>query len=221
MWSKIFALVLSLTLIFGSFAQEVAKPNVVVGLELPSDLAVNYDEGFVNVQAKCKGEVKWLVVAGTKVKYVTVPQTNSIIISVPPQGGTISVFAVGLVDGKLTDFARTNINISDGKAPTPAPSVSPIQAHVTFLIDMNNPTPELAKLLNAQSLRNGLNQRGHWFRMYDIKSPIVTERKLDKVVGNNKHVMVIQSQDGSVLDARPIPATESEIFNVVNQFTGN
>lgn len=202
---------------------------VVPGLELPADQNVSYDEGFVNIQAKCKGDVKWLVVAAVKVKYITVPQTNSIIISVPPQGGVISVFGVGLVDGKMTEFARTNINVSGGTPtpgpgpnPNPSPTPNPIPSgklHVTILIDMNNPTPALAKLVNSESLRKGINQRGHWFRLYDIKSPIVAQKKLDNVVqtvGGNA-VMIVQTNDGRIIDARALPSSESEILSLISQ----
>lgn len=237
MFSKLTAFFLAVVLLVGSaFAQEDVKSAVtassVAGLELPPDQTVGNDEGFLNIQAKCKGDVKWLVVAGVKVKYVNVPQTNSIIISVPTQGGVVSVFAVGLVDGKLTEFARTNITVN-GSSPTPGPTPpgpnpgpNPPQnnskLHVTFLIDLNNPTPELAKLLNSASLRTGINQRGHWFRRYDLKSAIVAQKKLDKVVQEvgGPAVMVIQADDGRVLDKRPIPGNEAEIFNIISQITG-
>ena len=210
-----------------------ADGTAVVGLELPPDQNVAFDEGFVTVQAKCKGEVKWLVISTNKVKYVTVAQTNSIIISVPPQGGVINVFAVGNVDGKMTEFARTNINIGNAPGPNPGPVNPPnpnpnppapvvTKLHLTFLVDMNNTTPEMAKLLNSESLRKGINQKGHWFRLYDIKSDIVAQKKLDGVVqrvgGNN--VLIVQGDDGRVLSATTIPATEQEVLAIIQKITG-
>jgi hypothetical protein len=232
MIARIMASVLALFMIVGSVAaQDVPVPAPVSagasvpGLELPPNQTVNFDEGFVNIQAKCKGDVKWLVVSQVKVKYITVPQTSSIILSVPPQGGVITVFAVGLVDGKLTDFASTNVTVvQNGPSPGPAPGpVDPSQKlHLTFLIDMNNPSPELAKLLNSETLRKGINQKGHWFRLYDIKSPIVAQKNLAgevaKVGGNN--VLIVQSDNGRVLVARAIPNSEAEIFAIIQQITG-
>jgi hypothetical protein len=211
----------------------------VPGLELPSDQTVNYDEGFVTLQAKTKGEVKWLVVSGVKVKYVTVTQTNSIIVSIPPTGGVIGVFAVAVVDGKITEFARTNITVVGNTPPGPGPGpippnppgpnpptpnpVDPLQKlHITFLVDMNNVQPEMAKLLNSETLIKGINQRGHWFRRYDIKAPVVAQKKLDQVVqriGGNA-ILIIQSDDGRVLNALAIPKTEQEIFSLIQQITG-
>ena len=211
----------------------ISSGSSVPGLELPSDQTVNFDEGFVTLQAKTKGEVKWLVVSGVKVKYVTVPQTNSIIVSIPPTGGIIGIFAVAVVDGKLTEFARTNITI--GNPPTPNPPVpnpptpnppnpvDPLQKlHLTFLVEKNNVQPDMAKLLNSESLIKGINQRGHWFRMYDLNSPVIVQKKLDQVVqrvGGNA-ILIIQSDDGKVLNALPIPKTEQEIFSLIQKITG-
>lgn len=204
-----------------------ATASSVPGLDIPPDQTVNYDEGFVNLQAKCKGPVKWLVVSGIKVKYITVAQTNSIIISVPPQAGAINVFAIGLVDGNMTDYARSVITINGpvpGPAPGPNPGPNPGPApipsgklHVTLLVDMNNVTPELAKLVNSETLRKAITGSGNWFRLYDLKSPIVATKKLDVVaqkVGGSS-VMIIQSDDGRVLDARPIPTNENDIIHLV------
>jgi hypothetical protein len=205
-------------------ASSAASPNKVEGLELPGDQTVAQDEGFVNVTAKTKGDVRWMVVSNVKVKYVTVESTKSVIISIPPQGGVVvTVFAIAAVDGKLTEFARTNITVG-GPQAGPDPGQTPKGSmHVTFLIDMNNSTPQLATLLNSQTLRQGITGRGHFFRLYDLKSPVVTQKKLDAVarrVGGNA-VMIIQKNDGVVVEALKIPATEAEILAAVNKAGGN
>lgn len=193
---------------------DLFTPSKVDGLELPPDQNVNFDEGFVNLTAKCSGQVKWLVVSAVKVKYQTIPQNNSIIISVPPGGGLVTVFAIGVVDGKMTEFARTNINIAaPGGDLRIAPSVEPL--HVTFLID--NATSALAQLLNSQSLRTAIQAKG-FLRIYDIKSPIVAEKKLDVFVAKvgGSSVMIVQRNDGTVISAIVIPNTEAAILSVIN-----
>lgn len=215
----ILSLVLILFVIMPVNSQEniLAGPKVD-GLELPGDQTVNFDEGFINLQAKCKGEVKWLVISAYKIKYVTVPNSNSIIISVPTQGGTVSVFAVGLVDGKLTDFARTNINVSNtNPAPQPGPVTGPI--HVTFLVDLNTTTPELAQILNSQTLRTAITTKGNFLRVYDINSPIIVQKKLDQIVKSvgGSAILVIQRNDGLVIEAVKIPKTEAEIMEIINK----
>jgi len=204
-----------------------ASPNKVEGLELPADQTVGFDEGFVNVTAKTKGDVRWLVISGVKVKYVTVDSTKSVIISVPPQGGVVTVFAIANIDGKMTDFARMNITVSGG-GPGPGPGPGPVDPapkgamHVTFLIDMNNSTPQLAALMNSKGLRDGITGKGNFFRLYDLKNPVVAQRKLDGVaqrVGGNA-VMVVQRADGLVVAAQKIPATEAEILAVVSRAAG-
>ncbi len=202
-----------------------AAASKVDGLELPPDQNVGLDEGFVNIQAKCKGEVKWLVISASKIKYITLPQ-NTIIVSVPPQAGlSINVFAVGVVDGKLTEFARTTITTTgSGPGPGPGPGPTPVTGplHVTFVVDLNNVTPELAVVLNSQTLRQSITSKGNFFRLYDLKSPVVAQKKLDSVVQRvgGSAVMVIQRNDGHVLVAQAIPRTEAEVITVINQAGG-
>lgn len=201
-----------------------AESPATAGLELPPDQVVNYDEGYVNIQAKCTGTVKWLVVSGnSKIKYLTLP-ANSIVISIPPQGGQISVFAVGLVNGSLTEFVRTNITITPQTNPSPTPIPGPAPAagalHVSFIYDKNTVTPQIAKLLNSATLQKAITDRGYWFRPYDIADPKAVASKLDQVARtvNAPCVMIVQSDDGVVRKPTPIamPLTEQEIINIVN-----
>jgi hypothetical protein len=205
-----------------------ASANKVTGLELPIDQTVSFDEGFVPILAQCKGEVKWLVVSQVKVKYITMPG-NSIIISVPPQGGTISVFAVGIVDGKFTEFAKTNITVTPGaiaqNPPGPNPP-GPVQGagplHITFIVDLNNTTPEMASVLNSQAIQQAVRNKGNYLRLYDMRSPVVAQKKLDQVVQKvgGSAVMVIQNNTGLVLQALPVPRTEQEVLAIISQFGG-
>lgn len=215
----------------------------VPGLELPPDQTVPADEGFVTLQAKTKGEVNWLVLCVTgnvKVKYVTIPGSNSIIVSVPPVPGTIiSVFAVGLVDGKMTPFVRSNIAVGGAPVPPgpvpppnpnpnpnpppPNPNPVPLKAlHVTFVVDLNKTTPALAQILNNPTLRKGVTDRGNFFRLYDMNSPVIVQKKLDGVVqrAGGSAVLIIQREDGFVLYAKPVPATEAEILAEIAKVQG-
>ena len=137
------------------------KSNKVEGLEIPPDTEVSPDEGFVALQATAKGSVKWLVISQSKVKFLTNDAANTIIISVP-QNGSINVFAVALVENKLTDFAKTTITVKGNNVdPKPNPNIDPkpdpkpsnLPLHVTFVFDVNENTPDIAALLNSQDLR--------------------------------------------------------------------
>jgi hypothetical protein len=86
--------------------------NKSAAIELPAEIVVNGDEGFVTVEAKCKGKVKWMVVSTDKVRYIENEINNSMIVAVP-RTGKVTIFAVGLVDGQLTDFAATRIVVQD------------------------------------------------------------------------------------------------------------
>ena len=210
----------------------VASANKVDGLELPPDQVVAPDEGFVNIAAKCKGPVKWLVISNVKVKYVTNDAANSIIVSVPPTAGTlVTIFAVGVVDNKMTEFVRTAIQVQGaapgpgpGPGPGPTPGPAPVSGkfHLTFVVDMNNPTPELATLLNSAALRKAVGDKGGYMRIYDKGSPVVAQRKLDGLVAKagGGPTMILQSQAGAVLNPTEllVPRSDAEIIAIINKY---
>jgi len=225
--SAIAIFILALTVV-SAFSQSPetlgASPNKIDGLELPADQTVKYDEGFITVKAVCKGSVKWLVISPLKIKYFTLPD-NSIVLSIPPQSGNISVFAIGLVDNNLTEFVRTNITITGGvpvpnPGPTPTPAAGPY--FVTFVVDLNNNTPELAQILNSQGIHQAITSKSSFRKVYDIKSPTLKEKRLDTVVQQvgGSAVLIVQNSTGQVVDKRPIPKTEAEVLQVINSILG-
>lgn len=204
------------------------KANKVEGLELPNDSEVASDEGFVSIPALCKGSVKWLVICQNKIKYIVNDNNNSIIVSVP-QTGNITVFAVGLVENKMTEFARTVITVKGSNPNPPSPNVDPnvkptpkpsSSLHVTFLLDFNDSTPEIASVINSQVVRKTILDGKSYVRVYDVTNSIVNEKKLDQVLkqvgGDN--MMLIQDSDGKVLFASPIPKTESEAVATLKKY---
>lgn len=232
-------------------AQESARPMhslaSVTGLELPPDQTVSFDEGFINIKAKCTGEVKWLVISPVKIKYVAIPD-NEIIVSVPPIKGTnVTIFAVGVVNGKLTEFARTNITVDGGlpappvpptppgppqpPTPPPAPPTPPVPPapipkgplHVTFLADFDTMTPELALVLNSQNVMNFIKSKESFPRVYDYKNPTLVQKKLDQVIAKvgGSSVLVIQDNNGSVILSQAVPRTEVDTLTLLRRYLGN
>jgi len=209
-------------------APKANTANKADGISLPPDATVRSDEGFVSIQAECKGDVKFLVISSVKVKYIT--NGNTVIVSIPCTGGVITVFAIGNVGGKMTDFVSTNIQISSASAPPgpapPGPNPPGPAAkgpfHVTFVLDLNNTTPQVAQLLNNPNLRKSVTDAGHFFRIYDKSSPVVAQRGLDKVMqqvgGNN--AMIVQTDQGAVVSATPIPASEAEVMGILRKAGG-
>ena len=248
------ALFLSLLLIFTTKADErqvveppaVPKapiytvPNKVDGLELPEPLTVDPNEGFMLIQAKAKGTVKWFVIGNNKVKFVANEATNSLIVSVP-QSGVVNVFAIALNDGKLTDFARTDISIQ-GSTPVkpdpvkPNPPVNPEDPsntvlervpeglHVTFIMDYNQSNPEIAAVLNSKEIRDVIDSTKSYFKVYDINSKIVKEKNMDGLLKRTGSLppytlFVVQKKDGTVLYYSAIPKTDAEVVKVLNKIT--
>ncbi len=239
---KLLSCVLLLGLALPSFSQVPTNPpttetvgassNKADGIELPPDQTVKFDEGFVTLQANCKGTVKWLVISATKIKYFTLP-SNGIIVSIPPQGGLITVFAVGLVDGKLTDFARTSITVSGGSTPV-TPPVGPVtppgpnppaptaNMHVTFIVDLNNTTPAMGQIINSQKIREAITTRNAYYRLYDASSSTLKDKGLDKVVtsGGGAPIIIVQSASGNVVSSLKMPGTEAEVLQYLTRVLG-
>ena len=205
------------------------KANKVEGLEIPPDMEVAPDEGFIALQANAKGNVKWLVISQSKVKFLTNDTANTIIISVP-QSGSINVFAVALVDNKLTDFAKTTVTVKGSVDPTPKPNVDPkpdptpkpssFPLHVTFVFDVNENTPDIATVLNSQELRKYVADNKSYMRVYDLNSDVVKNKKLDTIVSKvgSNNMMVVQEADGTLLYASPIPKTDKEALEVLKKY---
>ena len=240
------SVVLSFVLVFNSFASEppavpkapiYSVPNKVEGLELPEPISVDPNEGFMVVQAKAKGQVKWFVIGNSKIKFVSDDVSNSLIVSVP-QSGVINVFAIALNDGKLTDFARTDITIKgtdpvkpdpikpDPVKPTPVdptdvvPEKVPEGLHVTFLMDYNQSNPDIAAVLNSKEVRDIITNTKSYYKVYDINSKIVKDKNMDtllKKTGNT--LFVVQKSDGTVLYYSAIPKTDAEVVKVLNKIT--
>jgi hypothetical protein len=243
-YKKLLCSVLLLGLISPALSQNPAPPtatvptvtpiaasgNKVEGIELPEDQTVKNDEGFITIQAKCNGDVKWLVVSAVKIKYFTLPQGNTIVISIPPQGGLINIFAVGSVGGKMTEFARTNITVGGtpippgpNPPPVPTPGVGGAPFHVTFVYDMNNSTPELGQVLNSQKVRDAATSKNAFYRVYDVANPLLKEKGLDKIVAKwgGIPIIIIQENNGSI-KGQPIrvPRTEAEVLAYLNSVLG-
>lgn len=96
--------------------------NKVDNLELPKDQEVKSDLGFLAIKADCPGKVKWLVVSDKPIGYIPFDELNTIIVGVPPAGSSITVFAIGNYENKMTEFAKTVITVKDPKSIKPVES---------------------------------------------------------------------------------------------------
>lgn len=215
------------------FSLSAGVPNAVTGLEITPDQNVDPTDGFVFINAKCSGKVQWLVVANSPIKYVINEGVNQLILAVPPPGQEANVFCVGYVDGKFTEFARTLVR--SGKAPQPPPVIdnnnnnnnnvdpAPVKGklHMTLVYDMNQSSPEIAQLINNQSFRKGLVDKGVVFRVYDVTSPVVTSKKLDQALKlkNLTQGVVVQNQGGQLLYTGPIPKDEKDGLAIIQNLT--
>lgn len=91
-----------------------------------------------------------------------------------------------------------------------------MKKHFTFFVETSAMTPELAKLLDSPTLRSAIVSRGDFFRVYDVQSPIIEQKKLGDLVKKDS-VLIVQKHDGKVIYASPIPKTEEEILSICNE----
>lgn len=204
-------------------AQDAAPPNSsshkVAGLEITAPQTVAADEGFVVVNAVCSGAVEWLVLStSTRVKYKVSASEKELTIAVPTTpGDVVTIFCIGVVDGKPTPFARTDVTVKGGTDP-PQPLQPPVgKLHITIVEDPSKRTPEVATILNSANLRKQLGDAGHILRVYSATDPMLKQKGLDRIytqVGGPV-VLIVQSEDGTVRVAQALPKTEAGVLDLV------
>lgn len=230
-------------LAINNIPRQVSYSNKVEGLELPVDQTLQGDEGFVFINAKCAGKVKWLVVSqDPKVKYIINETDNSLIVSVPAKGD-IMIFCVGNVKGELTEFAKTLLTVSkkvdpnddvkpkpnDDVKPKPndddvKPKPKPINGilHVTFIQNFDKSTADAARVINSIALRNLIEAKKGKIRVLDVSDPMVKQKKIDEVMAKigGDNLLLIQDDGGHVLYSGVIPKTDKEAIDTINKILG-
>lgn len=199
--------------------------NKVENLELPDNFSVPFDEGFITVKAKCDGPVEWIVLSNAaKVKHKVNPALKEVDVSVPPQECVIIVYCYGVIGGKLTKSARTDITVTGAPMPNPSPNPTPQpvptgKLHATVVEDASKRTPEIAKVLTSTTLRQKLTEAGIVFRVYDQRDPLLKRKNFDSLLSKlgGLPVLIIQSSDGKVISAGPMPRSEEEFLKIIGK----
>lgn len=161
----------------------------VIGLELPGDMDVNYDDQFVDVAAKCAGPVTFVVIATVdKLKYKNPRKgEKEITVGIPPTECVVTVFCVGYLKDtdEFTQWARCDIRVRGPPPPVPPPPDPPppvpppgpppgvlkaAKFHVTIVEDPRTRTAATAALLANVKLRAQLAASGHTLRVRDVQN---------------------------------------------------
>jgi hypothetical protein len=208
------------------------SPNKADGLVLPEDFTAEAGDGFATVEAKTEAvKVRWIVLGGPKLKFVELGK--QLIVSVPTESGSITVFAVALVKDDLA-IARCIITVrgarpppgpAPGPAPAPAPAPTPAPAagklHVTLVFDYDRMTPDLAALSNSTTLRKSLADANCQLRVYPATDPILAARKLDAFVqkAGGAPALIVQDERGVVRAAERV-TDEAGVLAAVNRVRG-
>lgn len=206
-----------------------ASPNEVTGLKLPETRSVDYDEGFVTLEAECKGVVQWLVLStSVKVKYkVSKASPNEIDIAIPPYESIITVYAVAMVDNKLTQFARTDVNVKGppipqppDPIPTPGPDVKgPL--HLSIIEDPAARTPAIRAIIDSQEMRNKLKDKKVNVRVYSKNDEEIKNKKFDAVLTKyNTPILILQDNTGKGLVIGELPKDVAGVYKLVGPYVG-
>ncbi len=228
----LYVCLLSFALLFPAHSAEAPKAasaNEVAGLKLPEPKSVEYDEGFVTLEAECKGTVQWLVLStSVKVKYKVNKSTpNEIDIAIPPYESLITVYAVGLVDSKLTAFARTDINVKGPpvpQPPEPPPAPGPdvkTPLHLSIIEDPAARTPAINNIINSTELRNKLKAKKVNVRVYSKNDEEIKNKKFDAVLAKyNTPIIILQDATGKGLVIGELPKDLPSVYKLINPYVG-
>jgi hypothetical protein len=227
----LYAIVLTLSLgvatAFAQPARDAPPANEVAGLKLPAPQKVNYDEGFVTLKADCKGTVKWLVLStSAKIKFkVNSGTPNEIDIAVPPYEAAITVFCIGVIDGKQTDFARTDVAVEGpaGPGPTPAPIPPDVKGpfHLSIIEDPLKRTEAIKGIVDNPALFKQLRDKKVTPRVYTVNDPVLKTKKFDAVLTKyGAPMLILQDDNGKALVIGSLPASSAELLKLVGPYVG-
>lgn len=221
----------------------VALSNEATGIKLPNNFTKTVADQYVDVQADCKGQVSWLITSATITPKYTDRGNNTVTVGIPNTPAVITVYAIGLVDGKLTTFVRTDITVmaadpnvqpqpppAPTPGPTPGPAPNPPVAggtpyHVSIVEDASKRTPELAQILDSPTINNKLAPPD--YKLYDLplNSDLVKAKglaaKIDAAQKSHPEWaavtawVVVQRSNGVVTLVVPVPKTENELVTAV------
>jgi hypothetical protein len=206
--------------------------NEVVGLKLPAPQTVNFDEGFISLTADCKGLVKWLVLStSVKVKFKVNPASpNDIDIAIPPYESAITVFCIGIVDGKQTEFARTDITVKGppGPGPGPGPGPDPPPPDIkgpfwlSIIEDPLKRTDAIKLVIESDNLRAKLRDKQVTLRTFTTNDPaLVSPLKFDAVLKKyGAPVMILQDDTGKALVISTLPPDVPGVLKAVAPYVG-
>lgn len=211
--------------------------NEVDGLKLPPNQKVDVNEGFITISADCKGTVKWLVLStAVKVKYkihpavpneVTIAITNS----TNSENYSIFVYAIAQVDGKLTNFAKTEIAvIVSGNEPKPKPTPDPIPQppnnisfplHLSIIEDPIKRTPDIRAIIDSRELREKLLSKRVLTRVYSVNDPILSDLQFTQSIKQfGTPLIILQDKNGKGLIIQKLPLNIQEILKIISKFVG-
>lgn len=237
---RLITLILTFTLVFTSSADDnkgaskapFSSGNVVPGLKLPAPQTIDSEESFITIQAESTGTVKWLVLS-TSVKLKTKihrSTPNEIDIGIPKYQSVIVVYAVALVNGKFTEFARTDITVNGSPMPQPpeptpppkpTPDVVKLPLHFSVIEDPANRTPAIGKIITSVSLRTKFKPKQVLMRVYTTKDEEITAKKFnDALKTYGTPMFILQDGNGKGLLVDKLPATEEDVLRLIGPYVG-
>lgn len=199
--------------IFTAMASLAYCQNKVADLELPANMVVEASKKTITIDGKCQGIIKWLVTSDIQTKYTVNENKNSVVISLP-ENGSINVVAIGIVNGKATEFAITNIKVKgeDKKLPL----VEKKQPSIFVFTDIKNISQEKLNLFDTLYQNKNIN-----FVLNDLSSPLLLQTKYNDIYQslNQKSLLLVEDGTGKITYAQPLPQDIQSILEILKQYS--
>lgn len=197
-------------LLLASFAK---AQNKVKDLELPADVEVDAAKKTFTVEGKCQGLIKWLVTSEVKTKYTINEVKNSININLPPSG-PVHVVAIGIIEGKPTEFATMKINVKAEEKKLPLAEKQPPTLYI--FTDLKTISDKRLAVFDSIYQNNKIK-----FVCGDLSSPILTQPKFKELYQqtNDFSLLVVEDENGKILFWQTLPKNDQDILEIVKRYS--
>ena len=190
----------------------VAAQNKVKDLELPPSVELDASKKTHTIEGKCQGVIKWLVASDIKTKYTIEENKNTITIQLP-SSGSVDVIAIGIIEGRPTEFATTKIRVKGEDKKLPLVEKKPPTIYA--FVDFKTLSDKKLNLFDTIYQNKKIN-----FVCNDLSSPLLTQPKFrelyQEVSGNS--LLVVEDDSGKIILSQTVPSNDQELLEIVKRY---
>jgi hypothetical protein len=205
--------ILFLFMTFLLWTNYTSAQNKVKDLELPANAEIDAAKRAHTVEGKCQGLIKWFVTSDTKTKYTINETKNSITINLPPTGN-VHVIAIGIIEGKPTEFATTKITVKGEEKKLPLVEKKPPTLYL--FVDFKTISEKNLNLFDTLYQNKKIN-----FVCNDLSSPMLTQSKFSELYQqiNSNSLLVVEDENGKIILWQTVPNNDQELLEIVKRYS--